>query len=136
MVHAMRALSGAAETLLSVMEIFINEPLLDWNKDINSANAKQLADPESGTDEDEDESNASQISVSDASNTSTSAIEALSSGAKHLQWLPNRKINYAKAKLQLGNPAHIMAQEFEDSAYGDLRKIAPKIKGCIFGESE
>lgn len=34
MVHAMRALSAASETILSVMEVFVHEPLLDWNKEV------------------------------------------------------------------------------------------------------
>lgn len=151
MVHAMRALSSNADTLLSVMEVFIHEPLLDWNKEIKSS--KRQAGPGAGAarrkevkrggskNDDGDEEakvgapSASQL-VSESADTDGSYESFASADARgELQWVPNRKIRFAKEKLHCGNPAHIMRQEFRDSAHSVVRAASANIEKCIMGDA-
>jgi hypothetical protein len=139
MVHAMRALASAADTLLSIMEVFINEPLLDWNKDVCMTTVrqqKQLKDQNKNIDEDVDagidsrEANASQLSGTSGSLVSSDARDS-TKGATELRWLPHRKIHYAREKLHRGNPAHIMLHEFRDSGHSSTKRYAQQIEHCI-----
>ncbi len=179
MVHAMRALSGAADTLLSVMEVFINEPLLDWNKEVATtmlkqekqegggggknktqppkpaAAAKAKAKPKKsgrgesaetkhdggdGDDDDDDldddaDGALSASQVVRGSSSSSSTFASVESAGAELRWLPQRKIHYAREKLHRGNPAHIMRQEFRDSAHSMTKPAAKQIEQCILPDA-
>ena len=140
----MRALSSNSDTLLSVMEVFIHEPLLDWNKEIKSSkrqsgpNIRHKKALSGGSKDDNDEAKAGPASASQLvseSETDGSYESFASADARgELQWVPNRKIRFAKEKLHCGNPAHIMRQEFRDSAHSVVRPASLNIEKCIMGD--
>ena len=151
MVHAMRALSNSAETLLSVMEVFINEPLLDWNKQVKSDGGKSNAAKQSvakkgrgkkaassaEAKEDDAASASPTLSQYSVSSSHSGSFDSFASADARgeLQWLPHRKIMYAREKLNRGNPAAIMLQEYRDSAHFRTKPAAKQIEACISGSS-
>ncbi|KAL0481755.1 hypothetical protein AKO1_012371 [Acrasis kona] len=92
MVLVMQALHKNRELLLNTMDVFVKEPLVDWQKHANDAKRKQAASE-----------------LNDGVVTSLSS--SMDASADETAWYPQRKIKMARMKLELANPTVIMTQD-------------------------
>lgn len=112
MIHTMSALHESRDILLTALDVFVQEPLVDWikNAKIQAARRNQRRTTDSNNDndkkQDEDDDN-----------------PPASSAQNPLQWYPQKKIAVARRKLELANPAFITLEEVKDNA-----SIAPGLK--------
>eukprot|EP01121_Diplochlamys_sp_Union-15-3_P021863 TRINITY_DN9091_c0_g1_i1.p1 TRINITY_DN9091_c0_g1~~TRINITY_DN9091_c0_g1_i1.p1 ORF type:complete len:142 (-),score=35.51 TRINITY_DN9091_c0_g1_i1:42-467(-) len=100
MVHTLSALQMNKDILLNTMDVFVKEPLLDWEK-----LARRLA--------------ATQGGGGDEKNT----------------WFPKKKIEIAKRKLELDNPAYVSLTELSESIHQN-KKYLPFLKKILMGSEE
>ena len=87
MVACLRALRKQKHAILDCSEVFIKEPLLDWQK---------------------------QAMVRE---TSVQASDTYQSQVESIAWYPKKKISIVRMKLEGGNPAHILLTELADSRH-------------------
>ncbi|KAK5584232.1 hypothetical protein RB653_005840 [Dictyostelium firmibasis] len=98
MTYTLTALQNQKEILLTTMDVFVKEPLLDWSKLATRLVKEQGKHPK------------------DTKNV----------------WFPKQKIQIAKKKLELVNPAYITLEELSGSVHSGLpyeRALSEIIKG-------
>jgi DNA-dependent protein kinase catalytic subunit len=101
MIHTLNALRAGKQVLLNVMDVFVQEPLLDWQK-----LARRVATIQRGVEKSDDET--------------------------HL-WFPKKKIDIAKRKLELVNPAFITLTELNESIHCN-KSYMPALKDIVLGD--
>src|SRR5688572_16556880 len=82
---ALAALQQEKEPLIAVMDVFIKEPLLEWVKWATRVPHAQKSAP--------------------------FALVTHLAAARDSNWFPKQKVAFARRKLELSNPAHVMAAE-------------------------
>eukprot|EP01125_Pyxidicula_operculata_P008002 TRINITY_DN2699_c0_g1_i1.p1 TRINITY_DN2699_c0_g1~~TRINITY_DN2699_c0_g1_i1.p1 ORF type:complete len:2900 (-),score=828.74 TRINITY_DN2699_c0_g1_i1:54-8009(-) len=100
MVHTLDALQRDKEILLTTMDVFVKEPLLDWEK-----LAQKLASQQGRDAEDEK------------------------------IWFPSKKIEIAKRKLNMDNPAFVSLTEVSTSIHYK-KPYYNNIKSIVLGDSK
>ena len=105
MAHSLKAMSTKQSELLSVLEIFVKEPLLDWSKEVKS---RQTTSSSSSSDDSESES------------------ESMTKESKKKEdWYPRRKVETVRMKLSRANPVALMIR---DEMKGNLSRNARPIQ--------
>eukprot|EP00455_Lapot_gusevi_P005433 TRINITY_DN12319_c0_g1_i7.p1 TRINITY_DN12319_c0_g1~~TRINITY_DN12319_c0_g1_i7.p1 ORF type:complete len:437 (+),score=120.35 TRINITY_DN12319_c0_g1_i7:208-1518(+) len=117
MVYTLQALRHQRQMLLTVMEVFVKEPTLDW---LNAAqDASAASNPSSGSGAGGSGSGAASGSgsggASGSAGSSASGSASSTGNAAAALWYPRRKINIAKLKLEGYNPSYVMIREMEET---------------------
>jgi DNA-dependent protein kinase catalytic subunit len=122
MVMTMRALGKSKHELLSVMEVFVREPLLEWMKFSDQQERKmskegRTSEELGGTFEPQDE-----------------AAEKKKKKKKKSQWYPRKKVTTAALKLSKANPAAVMIRQEMQDEMNPIIKDSRSYKKCVWGE--
>ena len=106
--------------LLATMDVFIQEPLIDWLK--NAKNAKMDGSKE--------------VPASDGSAPiSNSAAGAGSTGAPAATaWYPARKVNIAQRKLNLAHPSLLTCDELATGKLADKHPFIDRVMDIVRGD--
>jgi DNA-dependent protein kinase catalytic subunit len=112
MVHTLNALQLGKQILINTMDVFVQEPLLDWQK-----LARRLATAQKGKVEEHNNNNSSNNNNDDNSQT----------------WFPRKKIQIAQRKLELTNPAYITLSELNESIHCN-KSYMSALKDIVLGD--
>eukprot|EP00903_Cladosiphon_okamuranus_P011333 g10683.t1 len=119
MVSILQALRGGSEVLLATMDVFLNEPVLDW---ISEGADRRQNNSKRGDGDDDD----------------SSADDAAGSGGRSQPAPPPeawRKIKNARRKLQGENPVAIVVDDIAQNMHVKKARSLEKIKGIVGGGS-
>jgi len=118
MVYTLNALKQHKDTLLTIMDVFIKEPQLDW---VNAAKSSKSG-------------RAQAHHHQPSSSSSLQSSSSLTAPKDDVSWLPKNKIAVAKSKLDGVHPSLVMAKEFHESRfYKQNRKAFEKCLSFIAG---
>ncbi|CAM9285642.1 unnamed protein product [Discosporangium mesarthrocarpum] len=117
MVSTMQALRGGRETILSTMDVFLNEPIIDWLEGVaNRQGGKEIKHKSEERDD----------------------LEGVEGQEKLLQASPEarRKINSARRKLEGENPASILIDDLDQNVTVKQLGSMRKLRGVAWGDSD
>ena len=101
MIYTLSALQQRKDRLLTIMDVFVKEPQLDWaNHAKNDRRSQQKSSKSSNSASVEDV-----VSVSSSSSHSAPTLD--------ITWYPLHKINIARRKLEGDHPSTIMIDELK-----------------------
>ena len=113
--YVLRALRRGRTDLLRLMQVFVSEPLLDWEAQARKTNALQRASDSAGE-------------GAVANGAATGAVDDDASSA----WA-RKRMNDVRLKLEGGNPAHITVSEVESTSIADVRSRMGDIREVVLG---
>jgi len=127
MVHALGVLRSKSADLMRVMEVFVSEPLLDWE-----VYARKLSDEQKRSLED-----GSQDSDSAGASQATAASSASYGGGDGLvaKWTRLR-LEGARSKLSGGNPARITISEVEMATTKAVSMARADVSNVVLGPED
>lgn len=127
MVLALKALRARGDELMRVMEVFVSEPLLDWESHARKLSAEQKRALE-------ESSSAELASASLAGPLPGSTFPDPTGGAGDLLGnFARSKLAWARDKLGGGNPARITIKEVEMSSVPAVQKKQDLIREIVLG---
>jgi len=115
MVHVLEALRSQKNLILTTMEIFLKEPLMDWLKEASKygSRSKDFVSIIANNSSNNKSGDVNNVAVNEEPSTVVIEDEELPPEV----WYPQAKVNMVKKKLELANPVEILCEELKNNAH-------------------
>ena len=118
---AMQAYHAQQQRLLTMLDVFVREPHIEWIEQARNKDARrrqQITNEQQQTTSSEQQQQAAASSSASSSAAAAAAVSAAPSSSSldpSLSWYPREKLLVARAKLNSANPAAVTSLEIADN---------------------